>query len=63
MGQPPPLRAVHTPNFPALLRDLGASLLVTTFQAGKLVMVRDPTRSNVKGNKAKTGSPDNYRRV
>ena len=38
---PAPLRAVHTPNFPALLRQLGASLLVTTYQAGKLVMVRD----------------------
>ena len=38
---PPPLRAVHTPNFPALLRQLGASLLVTTYQAGKLVLVRD----------------------
>src|SRR5437879_10924630 len=37
----PPLHAVHTPNFPALLRQLGASLLVTTYQAGKLVMVRD----------------------
>ena len=32
---PAPLRAVHTPNFPALLRQLGASLLVTTYQAGK----------------------------
>src|SRR5262249_32461343 len=38
---PTPLRAVHTANFPALLRQLGASLLVTTYQAGKLVMVRD----------------------
>jgi uncharacterized protein (TIGR03032 family) len=36
-----PLRAVHTLNFPALLRELGASLLVTTYQAGKLVLVRD----------------------
>ena len=27
---PEPLRAVHTSNFPALLRQLGASLLVTT---------------------------------
>jgi uncharacterized protein (TIGR03032 family) len=35
------LCAAHTPNFPALLRQLGASLLVTTYQAGKLVMVRD----------------------
>jgi uncharacterized protein (TIGR03032 family) len=40
-GDPTPLRAAHTPNFPALLRQLGASLLVTTYQAGKLVMVRD----------------------
>src|SRR5262245_48531659 len=38
---PAPLRAVHTTNFPALLRQLGATLLVTTYQAGKLVMVRD----------------------
>jgi uncharacterized protein (TIGR03032 family) len=39
--EPTPLRAVHTPNFPALLRRLGASLLVTTYRAGKRVMVRD----------------------
>src|SRR5580700_7778303 len=38
---PAPLRAVHTTNFPALLRQFGASLLVTTYQAGKLVLVRD----------------------
>ena len=38
---PTPSRAVHTPNFPALLRRFGASLLVTTYQAGKLVIVRD----------------------
>ena len=38
---PGPLHAAHTPNFPGLLRQLGASLLVTTYQAGKLVMVRD----------------------
>src|SRR4051812_48967145 len=40
-ADPGPLHAAHTPNFPALLRQLGASLLVTTYQAGKLVMVRD----------------------
>jgi hypothetical protein len=40
-AEPAPLRAVHTPNFPARLRQLGASLLVTTYQADKLVMVRD----------------------
>ncbi len=39
--QDDPLRAVHTPDLPALLRQLGASLLITTYQAGKLVMVRD----------------------
>src|SRR5262245_42409802 len=38
---PGPLMAAHTPNFPALLRRLGASLLVTTYQAGKFVVVRD----------------------
>jgi hypothetical protein len=41
MEDPGPLCAAHTPNFPLLLRRLGASLLVTTYQAGKLVMVRD----------------------
>jgi uncharacterized protein (TIGR03032 family) len=41
MEDPGPLCAAHTPNFPTLLRQLGASLLVTTYQAGKLVMVRD----------------------
>ena len=41
MEHPAPLRAVHTTNFPALLRQLGASLLVTTYQAGKLVLVRE----------------------
>jgi hypothetical protein len=41
VDDPAPLRAVHTANFPDLLRRLGVSLLVTTYQAGKLVMVRD----------------------
>jgi len=36
----PPLRSVHTTNFPALLDQLGISLLVTTYQAGKLVVLR-----------------------
>jgi len=35
-----PLRSVHTADFPGLLAQLGASLLVTTYQAGKLVIVR-----------------------
>jgi uncharacterized protein (TIGR03032 family) len=37
---PSPLRSVHTTNFPAILDQLGSSLLVTTYQAGKLVVVR-----------------------
>jgi uncharacterized protein (TIGR03032 family) len=41
VDDPKPLRAVHTANFPTLLRQLGVSLLVTTYQAGKLVLVRE----------------------
>ncbi|HVK19233.1 MAG TPA: TIGR03032 family protein [Fimbriiglobus sp.] len=41
VADPGPLRAAHTPNFPALLRQMGAALLVTTYQAGKLVVARD----------------------
>jgi len=37
---PSPLRSVHTTNFPAILDHLESSLLVTTYQAGKLVVVR-----------------------
>ena len=35
-----PLRSVHTNTFPALLEQLNISLLVTTYQAGKLVALR-----------------------
>ena len=43
----PPLRSVHTTSFPALLRELGISLLVTTYQAKRLVLVRaDGDRKN-----------------
>jgi uncharacterized protein (TIGR03032 family) len=35
-----PLRSAHTSNFPEILEQLGISLLVTTYQAGKLVMLR-----------------------
>jgi uncharacterized protein (TIGR03032 family) len=37
----PPLRSVHTTNFPQLLAEAPASLLVTTYQAGKLVILRN----------------------
>ena len=36
-----PLRSVHTTNFPNLLEEIQASLLVTTYQAGKLVILRN----------------------
>jgi uncharacterized protein (TIGR03032 family) len=36
----PPLRSIHTSNFSAILQELGISILVTTYQAGKLVMLR-----------------------
>jgi uncharacterized protein (TIGR03032 family) len=34
------LRSKHTSNFPGLLEQLGISVLVTTYQAGKLVVLR-----------------------
>src|SRR5262249_58574521 len=39
-GAPAPLASVHTSNLPGLLRRLGVSLLVTTYQAGRLVVLR-----------------------
>jgi uncharacterized protein (TIGR03032 family) len=35
------LRSVHTTTFPELLNQLGISLLVSTYQAGKLIVLRD----------------------
>lgn len=35
-----PLRSVHTSNLPGILEQLGMSLLVTTYQAGRLVVLR-----------------------
>lgn len=36
-----PLRSVHTRSLPELLQKIASSLLVTTYQAGKLVVVRE----------------------
>jgi uncharacterized protein (TIGR03032 family) len=36
----PPLRSVHTSTFADVLEHFGISLLVTTYQAGKLVLLR-----------------------
>ena len=35
-----PLRSIHTSNFPRLLKELGLSLAISTYQAGKVVLVR-----------------------
>ncbi|ELR98553.1 TIGR03032 family protein [Gloeocapsa sp. PCC 73106] len=35
------LQSVHTNTFPQLLRQLGISLIVSTYQAGKLIVIRD----------------------
>jgi uncharacterized protein (TIGR03032 family) len=40
-GPQTPFRAVHSPGLPGLLRNLGISLLVSTYQAGKLMAVRE----------------------
>lgn len=39
-AEPSPLRSVHTTSFPAILEQLASSLVVTTYQAGKLVILR-----------------------
>jgi hypothetical protein len=36
-ADPGPLQSAHAPNLHTLLRQLGASLLTTTYQAGNLV--------------------------
>src|SRR6516162_162824 len=35
-----PFRYAYTANFPALLESLGISLFISTYQAGKLIVVR-----------------------
>ena len=37
---PQPMRSVHTSNFPDLLRQLGISLVISTYQAGKVIILR-----------------------
>jgi len=40
-NESPPLRSVHTSNLPQIFEQGGFSLLVTTYQAGKLVVLRN----------------------
>jgi uncharacterized protein (TIGR03032 family) len=44
-----PLHSVHTTSVPAILHHLGSSLAVTTYQAGKLVLLRAEPRENQPG--------------
>src|ERR1700685_1665805 len=39
-AEPLPFRSVYTPNFLGLLTELGISLVVSTYQAGRLVFLR-----------------------
>lgn len=41
LDQESALRSVHTANLPALLERLGISLVVSTYQAGKAILVRN----------------------
>lgn len=41
VSPPSPLRSVHTANFPELLAQAGISLAVSTYQAGKVILVRN----------------------
>ncbi len=43
---PEAFSSVHTTNFPALLRELRCSLIVTTFQAGRVILMR-PQRAAI----------------
>lgn len=36
-----PLRRVHTSNLPALFEQLGISMIVSIYQAGKAIVVRN----------------------
>ena len=40
-----PLNSVHTTNFPDILTQLGISLVVSTYQAGKLIVLRADNHS------------------
>jgi len=40
LPEAPPLGSVFTSNLPQILRELSSSLLVTTYQTGKMIVVR-----------------------
>ena len=44
-----PLHSVYTNTLPAILDHFGISLAVSTYQAGKVIVVRNDVRSDGKG--------------
>ena len=38
---PDPLRSVYTNNLPAILDQLGISLAISTYQAGRVILIRN----------------------
>ena len=41
MSQPAPFQCTHSDNFPSLLRALGCSVLLSTYQAGKVIVLSE----------------------
>lgn len=73
---PPPtasdagLRNVHTSNLPALFGQLQVSLVVSTYQAGKVILIRNGegvlnthfrTFGKPMGDRGRSGAPDHRR--
>ncbi len=57
---PPPdkwreVRYRHTANLPSLLREANCSLLVSTYQAGKLLAIGTTGGENVEGKEHRSG--------
>lgn len=36
-----PMRSVHTSNFPQILKQLKISVVISTYQAGKVIVLRE----------------------
>ena len=50
--QPDPLRSVYTSSFGDILKQTGVSLVVSTYQAGKVILVRyDPETGTVRSSR------------
>ncbi len=45
--EPAPFRSVSTQTFPAILKSLGITLVVSTYQSGRLIFIRAETQSQL----------------